>query len=247
LSVTLNDARDSACVAIDVDDATDNNLGVHSIAELLATRLSFPTTSKQMTTMPPQKPLIPYLAQAHRKASDELKSLCQTSNSTKSSSSSSSSKTGTSSSLQSILEEIQRQVVSYAASLLMEPDLFEQAKDGTEQLGKAILAIPDPTQSVFFGVLGSTSSFYYLLCEELYQQDETTLHTMVGQAVTQIMTQLKACDSLDSGGGDTSALALVAALTSVCAHKKASLAVTELLHQFLLPAAGTPAAAGNKN
>jgi hypothetical protein len=79
----------------------------------------------------------------------------------------------------------------------MEPDLFEQAKDGTEQLGKAIIAIPDPTQSVFFGVLGSTPSFYYLLCEELlYQEDEATLHKMVGQVITQIMTQLKACGSL---------------------------------------------------
>jgi hypothetical protein len=80
LNVSLNAARYPACIAIDLDDATNNNLGVHSIAELLATRLSFPTTSRQLAIMPPQTPLIPYLAQTHRKASDELKTLRQTSN-----------------------------------------------------------------------------------------------------------------------------------------------------------------------
>ena len=223
IHVTIAPATDSACVPIELDS---NSIGTHSIAELLATRLSLPCSCLN-TTMPPQKPLIPYLALAHRKAADELSTLRHSKK--------------PDSDIQELLEEIQRQVVSYAASSLMEPDLFEQAKDAKQQLSKELIQNTDPTNAITFGLSGPSSSFYYLLCEELVTQDQETFEKVVTHIGTQIKTQLSKCDTLDSGGGEATALGLVSALTSLCVHKKAALALSQ--HpQFLLPPAGSPAA-----
>jgi hypothetical protein len=224
LSVTLLQ-EDSACVLIQLDDA--ENIGVHTIAELLATRLSL--SPSDIRTIPQQKPLILYLGQAHRKAGEELRALRQ------------SSKKDTTE-LQEILQEIQRQVVSYAASSLMEPDLFELAKDGASQLAKALMdSSLDALSSITFGVNGSSSSFYYLLCEELFIQDKATLDKVLSTVTSQILLKLRLCDSIDSGVGESSALALVSALTALCQHKKAALAMTQM-DNFLVPAEGTPQA-----
>jgi hypothetical protein len=224
LSVTLLQ-EDSACVLIQLDDA--DNIGVHTIAELLATRLSL--SPSDIRTIPQQKPLILYLGQAHRKAGEELRTLRQ------------STKKDTTES-QEILQEIQRQVVSYAASSLMEPDLFELAKDGVSQLAKALMdSSLDALSSITFGVNGSTSSFYYLLCEELFIQDKATLDKVLSTVTSQILVKLRICDSIDSGVGESSALALVSALTAMCQHKKAALAMTQM-DNFLVPAEGTPQA-----
>ena len=226
LNVTIAPSSDTACVAIELDSPA--NIGIHSIAELLATRLSLPVSA--LNTMPPQKPLIAYLAHAHRKAADEIRSLRP-----------SSSKKADNKELQELLEEIGRQVVSYAASSLMEPDLFEQAKDGASQLSKALIQSTDPTTSITFGVSGEKSSFFYSLCEELHTQDNQTLERVVSHIVTTVSTQLARCDSIDSSGGDASPLGLVSALSSICCNKKVALAITQL-PQFLLPTAGSAAA-----
>jgi len=226
LSITLS-TEDSSCVKVELDDK--DNIGVHSVAEILATRLSLPPS--EIRTLPQQKPLIQYLGLVHRKAGDELKTLRQAS-----------AKKDTTE-LQEILQEIQRQVVSYAASSLMEPDLFEQAKDGVQQLATALLnSTLDPMTSITFGVSGATSSFYYCLCEELFTQDKATLDSVVSTVATQILVKLQRCESIDSGIGDSSAHSLVASLTALCHHKKAALAITKM-DSFLVPAAGTPAAA----
>lgn len=223
---------------MELDDL--QSLGTQSIAEILATRLSLSAT--QLQTTPAQKPLILYLAQAHRKASDELKTLASTATAA-ASAASNPKKQAENDQLKALLEEIQTQVVSYAASSLMEPDLFEQAKDGIGQLTKALLnPTGDLSQSLTFGVHGPNSSFYYLLCEELISQDEASFQSIIVSVVQNLMKSLKTCESLDSGVGDTSALGLVAALTSVCSHKKAALAVAQS-DLFLIPAEGTSQAA----
>eukprot|EP00339_Tiarina_fusa_P025566 CAMPEP_0117009760 /NCGR_PEP_ID=MMETSP0472-20121206/8773_1 /TAXON_ID=693140 ORGANISM="Tiarina fusus, Strain LIS" /NCGR_SAMPLE_ID=MMETSP0472 /ASSEMBLY_ACC=CAM_ASM_000603 /LENGTH=1113 /DNA_ID=CAMNT_0004712117 /DNA_START=80 /DNA_END=3421 /DNA_ORIENTATION=- len=219
LNVTLTN-EDPACVHIAVEDA----IGLHTIAEVLATRVSLP--KNQIRTIPSQKPLIAYLAQSHRKASDELKTMRQLKKDT--------------TELQGLLEEIQRQLVSYAASSLMEPDLFEQAQDGKAQLAKLFFTT-DPSQSITFGVAGSASSFYYLLCEELHSQDSSAFERVVNHLATQMMSSLKGCDSLESGVGESSPLGLTVALTSLCSHKKAALVVTKM-DTFLLPPKDSPAA-----
>jgi ubiquitin conjugation factor E4 B len=239
LSITLTPASDPACVALELDtDISIASIGVQSVAELLATRLSLPKSESALNTMPPQKPLISYLAHCHRKASDELKTMRQVSSNMKSSSKNN---TDTSDLIQ-LLEEMQRQVVSYAASSLMEPDLFEQASDGAQQLSKALLnTTTDPTHSITFGVAGTSTSFYYMLCEELVTQDQATLTKLMAHVATQLLLQLKQCDSIDAGVGDASALGLLSALTSMCAHKKAALAVTQM-EAFLLPPKDSPQA-----
>lgn len=220
LGITLKPATDPACVAIELDDST---VGVQNVAEILATRLAL--SPDQLTTMPPQKPLIAYLAQAHLKAGEELKSI-------------SSSKKDTAE-REELLQEVQRQVVSYAASSLMEPDLFEQAQDGVTQLSDAIMHTHgDPTQSITFGLSGVNTSFYYLLCEELFTQDKATLDRVIAHVVKQISAKLAKCDTIDSGLGP---IGLVTALINVCSNKKAALAVAEM-DSFLVPEAGTPAA-----
>jgi hypothetical protein len=238
LNSTSASNSDPACVSMELDDPIP--LGIHSIAELLATRLSF--SLPQIATMPPQKPLMVYLANAHRKAGEELKMMRSSGSS--SSKGDNAKKQAENSELTSLLEEVQRQVVSYAASSLMEPDLFEQAKDGVEQLTKALTnAGIDPSQDITFGVSGPSSSFYQMLCDELYSQDKTSFSNVLQTVLADLLKNLTSCESLDSGVGDTSALGIVSALTSVCSHKKAALVVTQLDSLFLLPAAGTPQAA----
>jgi hypothetical protein len=218
---------DPACVMMELDDPIP--LGLHSIAELLATRLALPLTSMQ--TMPPQKPLVNYLATAHRTATEELRTLR----------SNKKLKEGDEE-LLALLTEIQNQVVSYAASSLMEPDLFEQAQDGVDQLTKALLTSGlDPTQDITFGVSGPSSSFYQLLCEELQAQDEASFASVLHQVVMSLLQALKKCDSFDSGVGETSALGIVSALTSLCSNKKAAILVSKL-DCFLVPPEGTPQA-----
>jgi hypothetical protein len=226
LAVSMKTGQsDASNVFVEVDD---DEIGVHTIAELLATRLSL--SSSQMITVPPQKPLMEYLGNAHRKAGEELKAIRNTEKNNKYAE------------LKEILNEIQRQVVSYAASSLMEPDLFEQAANGTAQLSKALVhSSLDPTSSITFGVHGAGSSFWYKLCEELVTQDMETLDKVVSSVVAQILATLQKCDSIDSGVGESSALCLVSALTNLCQHKKAALAVTNL-GTFLVPEEGTPAA-----
>jgi hypothetical protein len=243
LHVTLGSKKiDSSCIPIDLGDDGDDfsrDIGVHTIAEILASRLSMPSSALS-TTVPPQKPLIPYLAMAHRKAADEAKTLRQNAASAEKNAP-----------MLDLLQEIQNQVVSYAASSLMEPSLFEQSSDSLDQLFRAFVAqtssTADPTSSITFGVTGVASSFYHQLCDELYSQDVALFENVVGLLASGIMTQLKSCHDLESTvtvNGDTttvSPLGLVTALQAICSHKKSALVVSNL-SEFLVPAEGTTAA-----
>jgi hypothetical protein len=98
--------------------------------------------------------------------------------------------------------------------------------------------------SVTFGVGGSTTSFYYLVMEELWQQDATYLEQMVADIVADLVQQLSKCESVLDGVevAEGSPVVLVSAVTALCLHKRAADAVTKL-PCFLLPVAGSPEAA----
>ena len=268
LNVTIYNRqhRDSACLHLDLglddennnaDDKNGGDIGVHTIAELLATRLSLPP-SQLRDTVPTQKSFITYLATSHRKAAEEAKTLRQQ-------------QKDSNQPLIEILKEIQTQVVSYASSGLMEPDLFEQASDSRSQLLRAMIETcgggGDPLKSFTHGITGkSDSSFYHQLCDELYTQDSTAFVTVVTGIVRCVTKHLKQCDSIDATvtvdvttdtnqDGTTATITtttnnerlncgptqLLSALSAVCGHKKAALVVTNM-SDFLLPPAGSSAA-----
>jgi hypothetical protein len=220
-------ATDSAVVVIDLEGST--HIGVSTIAELLATRLSLSPDSKLLQTTPSQKPLLQYLAQAHRVAGDEYKNLQQQQQSSSNNSTSTSTSTidaNTTTELQAMLVEIQNQVVSYAASSLIEPDLFELAKDGTTQLAKCLFHNADPASSITFGVAGPSSSFWHLLCDELMTHDKAAFDKVIGDIVAFFIPRMATYDSVDSGDGESTPLGIVSALSSMCLHKKAAIAMT---------------------
>jgi hypothetical protein len=221
---------DNAVVLIDLDGSTQ--IGVSTIAELLATRLSLSPGSKLLQTSPSQKPLLQYLAQAHRLAGEENKNLQQSNNKKDAT---------TTTELQAMLQEIQNQVVSYAASSLMEPDLFELAKDGTTQLARCLYNNADPTGSITFGVAGSSNSFWYCLCEELITQDKAAFDNVIGEIVAFFILRIAKCESIDGGDGESNPVGIVSALSSMCIHKKAAVSITEV-DAFLLPAPDSPQA-----
>lgn len=249
LQVTFSrQARIKECLHVEVDVDEDNGVGVQTIAELLATRLSLPPEHLQ-TTDPLQKPFIMYLATVHRTAAEQAKTLRQQ-------------QKDSNKPLLDMLQEIQTQVVSYAASGLMMPDMFEQASDSRWQLLRAMIDTcggGDPLQSLTYGVRTgkSDSSFYHMLCDELASQDSGTFEAVVTGLATKICKSLKKCETLEStvtikneeegsSSAATSALTcgptqLLSALQAVCGHKKVAIAVVNL-PEFLLPAAGTTAA-----
>lgn len=253
LTFLKRQVRDAACLHVEIDldeNNSDGGIGVQTIAELLATRLSLPP-SQLRETIPLQKPFIMYLATVHRKAAEEAKTLRQQ-------------QKDCNTPLLEMLQEIQTQVVSYAASGLMMPDMFEQATDSRSQLLRAMVETcggGDPLQSLTYGVRTgkSDSSFYHQLCDELETQDSGAFEAVATGLATKIGKSLKKCENLDSTvtirdgddeeGATTSTNSvltcgptqLVSALQAVCGHKKVALAVVNL-PEFLLPPANTPAA-----
>lgn len=227
LSVALSGTSttsDSSCVVIKIDE---NAITVQSISEILAERLSLSANDSALRTMPAQKALIPYLAQCHRRASEECKTMKQASK-------------NKSPELIELLEEIKRQVVSYAASTLS-VGLFEMGADAPLQLAKCFTSsVTDLASSITFGVAGAASSFYHLLCEELVSSDKEAFDRVIGEAVESLAKSLTRTDSvLDAGDGtEGSALVMVTALTAICSHKKAAEVVTHLSN-FLLPPEGS--------
>lgn len=141
------------------------------------------------------------------------------------------------------------QVVSYAASSLMVPDLFELGSDAPLQLAKCLSTTSiDPTSSITFDVLGKNTSFYYCVCEELHSQDAESFGTVIGDVVKHISDSLSKCHSLldegvnsSEGGIAGNGLFLTSALRELCTNKKSAVALANT-PLFLLPAAGTTAA-----
>jgi len=213
-------------VTINLEDDGPPTISIQNIAEILAARLSLPSDDATLRTSPPQKStLLGYLASAHYKAGVERKNLLQSNDSSKSGE------------LVELLEEIQSQSVSYAASSLLVPDLFEGGKDGSTHLAQLLQSSSSGalTDSITFGVRGSGSSFYSLLCEELRSQDEEVFRDIIGKVVSCFVKKLASLETiLDSGSGE-GPLVLVSGLTALCSNKKAAAMVT-VLPCFLLPA-----------
>lgn len=220
---------DKNLVMVVMDDC---KVTVQNIAEILAGRLSLPADSASLSTGSAQKAgLVGYLGHCHKMASEELKAMRRKVK-----------KDEETKEIEDLLEEIKRQVVSYAATSLMEPDLFELGSDGTAQLALCLSnGSSDPASSITFGASGSSSSFYFCLCEELISQDLDSLSSIIHDTTSHLMKSLSKYETLldsspgNSGGG---ALACVSALTSICLHKKAALCLTR--HKsFLLPESGS--------
>jgi ubiquitin conjugation factor E4 B len=236
----------SASASIVQVDTGSTEISPQSVAEILATRLSMeqPSPGSASSQEQPPKLVMSYCGHSFKRAAQELKAMQQ---STK--------KGKLNAELIEILEEIQTQVVSYAATCLIEPDLFPQmAKDAPLQLARCLLvsssgvmtSLDGSTRSITVGANGSvTTSFYYSLCEELVQQDAAVLERTVAEMVRYLTKLLSKCDSvLDGGsagdlsGAESSPVVLVTALTALSLHKGAAVAVTQL-PSFLLPKAGT--------
>jgi len=220
-------ASDTSCVTVDIGDP---NISSSSIAEILATRLSLEAESAALSTVPTQKELIPYLAQSHRRACEELKAIRQQQEH----------KREKVAELEEMLDEIQKQVVNYAASSLIEPDLFELGQDGAMQLAKAFIGT-NPAESITFGIFGPASSFYNCLCDELMTQDQSAFQSTINTVLKYFMDKMSKCESVDAGVGDANPVSILTALTSVISNKKAAALVAQS-DSFLPPAAGTPQA-----
>ena len=239
LQVTLKggSVTDPASVKIDIDD---NNVVVQNVAEILAARLSISTDSPSLDTIPPQKKgLITYLGACHKRASEELKSLRQAQEKKKSTT------TGIAE-LEQILDEVKRQVVSYAASSLLEPDLFEMGKNGASQLAQCLIdGTTDPAVSITFGVSGPTTSFYSCLCDELINLDTDLFGNVIAKVAESLSTSMSKFTTILDGGSQSNGagpLSIVAAIAALCSNKKAAIHLTKIPN-FLLPEAGTDKAA----
>ena len=240
------------CVKLTLDDDFDaadavrcpSGIASRHVAELLTARLSLSPTSRELaSTMPPQTNLglIAYLGGCHRRAGEEIRELKQGMGSAKF-------KDSGEGEMCDILEQIKSQVVSYAASSLMVPDLFELGADATLQLAKCLSAASmDLTTSITFDALGKNTSFYHCVCEEIYSQGSDEFASVIGDVVKHITVSLAKCTSLMDegivvdGGVGGSGLSLVSALRELCTNKRAVVALANL-PSFLLPPASSPAA-----
>eukprot|EP00984_Skeletonema_dohrnii_P037931 scaffold40579_cov133-Skeletonema_dohrnii-CCMP3373.AAC.1 len=248
LQVTFgNEASDRtpACVHLQLDDdevyntsKSPNGVNIGHITDLLVSRLSLSPSSRSLETIPPQKPgLIAYLAGCHKRAGEEWKDLKQKKKGD-----------GSEEELCGLLEEIRKQVVSYAASSLQLPDLFELGGNSCLQLAKCLsTTATDPSSSVTFDVMGKNTSFYYCVCEELHSQDPDAFETMVADIAKCITDALSKCKSLldespqDESGLGGNGLLLTSALRELCTNKKAASCLTKV-PSFLLPPADSPQA-----
>jgi hypothetical protein len=261
LSITLTGgsvAGDDSCVMMDLtaptttdeattttttnDCTTSPGISTQSIAELLATRLAMaiPHASDMANNNNNNNnkhSIIAYLAVCHRRSSEELKELQSITNNKNNK--------GKDTEIVDILKEIQNQVVSYAASCLMVPELFAASADGVQQLAKCLSTTTTDTaaSSISFGVSGPHTSFYYLLCEELIQQDETAFNGVICATADVLYQRLDRYKSVLDGDADGSATVMVSALAALSMHKRAAMVIACHWPVFLLPPVGTPEAA----
>ena len=211
----------------------ETTLSTNTLALILATRLA---------AFAPNHNVLSYLADSHRKASEELKTITQLQQS-----SSSKTKDTVTPKVLELLQEIQRQTVSYAASCLLEPDLFPASHDSIPQLLHCLQSSSSSPEHlpITFGVHGTSSSFYYLLVEEIIEQDggpqTPQLQTIVADCLQSLLPQLARFHPPSIV--DSAALpAVLTALQSLCVHKRVAHMITQL-PSFLLPPAGSPEAA----
>jgi hypothetical protein len=240
---------------------------VSSVAELLAARLSLPSDSPALLrTVPPQRAgTVAYLGHTYVQAGEELKSIRQgrerreQKKQQQRQSSQHAAATAANAAhddeLESLAAEIQTQAVSYAASSLLEPDLFpDQGSDGPGQLAAAFrLAAVDPARSIALNVAGPGSSFYARVGDEIRAQDDGAFRRIVGEVVTRLSDALDRCETVTEGGGgggdsggsggNDGPLVLVQALTALCQGYKPAAAVVASHPTFLLPSISSAEAA----
>ena len=219
---------DSELIEIDIGTAA---VSVEGVSEILATRLALSPKSL-MKFSSSDKGLFSYLGACHKRVAEELKNMPA--------------KKGPDDTindeLRDILQEMKRQVVSYAATSLMAPDLFELAQDGALQLTECLKnAILDPVSSLTIGVNGKNSSFYSALCDELMSQDEEVFESLITGVVKNLREGLSKTENVLENSGN-SGLVQVSALTALCSYKKAAVVVTRT-PDFVLPSDGSSEAA----
>jgi ubiquitin conjugation factor E4 B len=218
-------SRHSSSVITMIDIGT-TEISVSSIAEILATRLSENNNNNNDA--------ISYLGTCFYGIADELQSISSTHHLNK--------KQPPHPEIVEILNEMQRQVVNYGATCLMEPDLFGSAKDAPIQLCECLMkATLGMGVNITLGLGSTTNSFYYQLMEELHNQSSESFETTVATMVDHYGKMLESCDSVLDTEASTSPMSIVTALSSMCVHKGVAAAVTRR-NQFLLPPPGTPEA-----
>jgi len=117
--------------------------------------------------------------------------------------------------------------------------LFELGKDGSTQLAKCLLSSStELTSSITHGMAGTSTSFYYCLCEELLSQDQAAFESVVADVVNYLTQALSKVETVLDSGMDGGGLVIVSALTALCIHKKAAHVLTQMPN-FLLPQLGT--------
>ena len=255
LAVTLAPSpADPACVPVNTDAEDGAAITVQSVAEILAARLSLPASSPRLRTTPLQKPgTVAYLGACYVRAADEARTIRdgrerrdrkkrQTPNDLV--------LNGHDDALSAVLAEIQSQVVAYAASSLLEPDLFELGVDGPAQLAAALKGGGvDPAGSISQDVAGKGTSFYARLCKELAGIDQEAFAGVIGGTLSALSDALAKCRTVSEGGGTgpeggmDGPLVLVNALNTLCSGHKGAAAVVASHPTFLLPAEGTSEAA----
>ncbi|KAL3792867.1 hypothetical protein HJC23_004792 [Cyclotella cryptica] len=235
-AINLNLTLDTTSTGATAGQEKVSDWGVHQIAEILASRLSIEKDDSRldMARGGGGNDLIAYLCGCYKRSWEEWREL------------QGKKRVEGDEELLSILVEMRGQVVSYAASSLMIPDLFDLASDSTLQLAKALTTTTtDPANSITFDVNGKSSSFYYCLCEELYSQDVDSFERVISDVVGHIAASLAKCETIldegyvsDEAPLGRNALFLTSALRELCSHKKATIAFTKM-KKFCLPAPNT--------
>jgi hypothetical protein len=256
-----------SCVRLSLDDDFDacdpkrcpSGVSARHVAELLTARLSLSPDSRELaSTIPSQSRLglVSYLGGCHRRAGEEARELRQqvayaAGNGGGGGGKRATRDAGGEEEMCEMLEQIKVQVVSYAASSLMVPDLFELGNDAPLQLARCLnSASLDPASSITFDALGKNTSFYHCVCEELHSQGGDEFASVIGDVVRHITDSLSKVNSLlDEGVAVTNdgemvgggGMSLASALRELCTNKRAAAALAGL-PSFLLPPANTPAA-----
>jgi len=228
-------------IPIDIGNAP---ISVENIAEILASRLSLSVNDPLLKSLPLQeKSLVGYLGACYRRVTDELKNkkTISTVNTTAPASSSAKNDASASSTeeLKQILEELHRQVVSFAASSLLDPELFSLGQNGPLQLTRSLLnSTLDPKYSITLNLSGRGTSFYSKLCTELHSLDPELLQRVISDVALEFRTLLKRCETVldepgNIGNGQSGSV-IVAALKELVSVKKAAICLVKA-DGFLLP------------
>jgi Ubiquitin elongating factor core len=240
-------APDSTSVVVDIDST---EISTSTIAEILASRLSADSGPL----------VVPYLGSCYNRVAEEINHL----NSSTSSASSNAAKKQQNTELYEVLQELEKQIVSYAATCLSEPTLFPYVSlHAPIQLAqcmlKSTLLLESPTTADAYASVnlvlggGGGSSFYSTVMDELQQQNEacvaSTVHAVVeyfcklmSSSDAQEVTVLDAGNLLSEGPLGPipcSAMTVVTALSLVCSHSKTAGLAVASAPQFHLPPPNT--------